>query len=128
VSPRGLAGIVRRLAPSLAASGFSVEFERLAGGNRQRIIRLTFSGHDGPPAKVLALADDQEQTQATAEQIASIMVASGLTETWTATKAANLALHKSFGNAFLAARALNMLAVPAPDGGIWTAVKIQGVT
>ncbi len=127
VTPRGLAGIVRRLAPSLVASGLSVAFDR-AGHDRQRIIRLSSELGDGPDAKVLPLAPDEEQTQATAEQIAAIMVASGLNETWAPTKAANLARHASSGNAFLAARALNLLCVPTPDGGPWTAQTVYGVT
>ncbi len=31
-------------------------------------------------------------------------------------------------NPFLAARALNLLCVPAPDEGPWTAWKVHGVT
>ncbi len=126
-TPRGLAGIVRRLAPSLVASGVSVAFDR-AGHDRQRIIRLSFEGGDGPDARVLPIAEDEEQTQATAEQIAAIMVARGLNETWAPTRAANLARHESSGNPFLAARALNLLCVPAPDEGPWTAWKVHGVT
>jgi energy-coupling factor transporter ATP-binding protein EcfA2 len=40
-SARGLAGILRRLAPSLRAVGVFLSFERKAGGKRSRFVRLS---------------------------------------------------------------------------------------
>ena len=71
----------------------------------------------GTPADVIPLSLDREQTEITAERIAQVMVASGLSDDWTSARAANLLLHKARGNAFLAAAALNVLGVPAPAGG-----------
>jgi hypothetical protein len=123
-SPRGLSGIVRRLAPALRASGFDVSFDR-APHTRERIIRLTYLHHEGEPARVLD--GDPEQADST-EEIANILRARGLDRTCTPIRAANLARDVAGGNAFLAARALNLLAIPAPNGGPWTAWKVHGVT
>jgi hypothetical protein len=38
--PNALSGRLRRLAPNLLAAGYAVTFERAAGGNRPRLIRL----------------------------------------------------------------------------------------
>jgi len=125
-TPRGLAGIVRRLAPALRASGFDVSFDRASDHTRERIIRLTYLRHEGEPAKVLD--GEPEHADADAEEIANILRARGLDRTWTPTKAAILARDVAGGNTFLATRALNLLAIPAPDGGLWTAWKLHGVT
>jgi hypothetical protein len=69
-----------------------------------------------------------EHADADAEEIASILRARGLDRTWTPTQAAILARDVAGGNTFLATRALNLLAIPAPDGGLWTAWKLHGVT
>jgi hypothetical protein len=39
-TPRGLSGALRRLGPSLRAGGLEITFEREAGGNRRRVIRI----------------------------------------------------------------------------------------
>jgi hypothetical protein len=126
MSPRGLAGIVRRLAPALRTSGYSVEFERVPDRSRQRIIRLTFLGHEGPPAKVLD--GDPDKADSSVEQVAAVMVAGGLDETWEPVRTATRARDEASGDSFLAAQALNLLKIPAPDGGTWTAWKVHGVT
>jgi hypothetical protein len=116
---------VRKLAPALRTSGYSVEFER-APHTRQRIIRLTFLDYEGPAAKVLD--GDPDKTDAAVEQIATVMVAGGLDETWEPVRAATRARDEASGDSFLAAQALNLLKIPAPDGGAWTAWKVHGVT
>jgi hypothetical protein len=126
-SPRGLAGIVRRLAPALRASGFSVEFDR-GGHDRQRIIRLTYLGHEGPPGKVLPIARDERTVEEISNEVLLGMAAQGLNESSPSVQFAILAKAEAGGNNFLAAGALNALGIPAPDGGPWTAQKIYGVT
>jgi hypothetical protein len=41
LTPRGLSGVLRRLAPNLRQIGVNVEFDRQGGGNRSRQIRLS---------------------------------------------------------------------------------------
>lgn len=126
-TPRGLAGILRRLAPSLTEAGIMVEFDR-AGHDRQRIIRIHTPGDPGAPdGRVPPFAKPSTPDGSTPEEIAGVLRACGVDETWPSTKAAALALQKAAGNGFVAARALNDLSVPAPGGGAWTAETIRGV-
>jgi hypothetical protein len=43
-TPKGLANSLRRLAPALRRMGIDINFDRAAGGNRERIIRLEQTG------------------------------------------------------------------------------------
>jgi hypothetical protein len=47
---RALGGLLRRLAPNLRKNGVGVEFTREAGGNRPRVVYLSFQGENPGPA------------------------------------------------------------------------------
>jgi hypothetical protein len=126
-SPRGLAGIVRRLAPALRSSGCSVEFERI-GHRHERIIRLTYLDHEGPPGVLVPIASDERTVEEVSNEVLLAMAAQNLKQDSPLAAFAALAKAKAGGNNFLAASALNGLGISAPDGGPWTAWKIAGVT
>ncbi len=126
-SPRGLSGMLRRLAPDLERLGITVGFER-AGHEGRREVRIAPAGRSkASDGAVLPFAKPSPPDGPSAEDVAGILHACGLDETWASTKAAALALQKAVGNGFAAARALNDLGIPAPGGGAWTAETIRGV-
>jgi len=126
-TPRGLAGILRRLAPSLAEAGIVVGFDR-AGHDRQRIIRIHAASDPGAPGgTVLPFAKPAPAESAMVEQAVGALRAVGVDETWPPSKVAGLTLLKAGGNTSVAVHALNALGVPAPDGGPWTADTLRGV-
>ena len=126
-TPRGLAGILRRLAPSLAEAGIVVGFDR-AGHNRQRIISIHAASNPGAPdGTVLPFAKSAPAESAMVEQAAAALQAIGVDETWPPSKVAGLALLKAGGNTSVAVHALNALGVPAPDGGPWTTDTLRGM-
>ncbi len=127
-TPRGLAGVLRRLKPSLAEAGIVVEFEGYTGQDRRRIIRLHMAGSpDGSGGAVVPFAKPQPSLGPTLEEVANALRADGTATSWPLARLVALALEKAGGNGFVAARALNALSIPSPRGGPWTADIIRSV-
>ncbi len=126
-TPRGLAGILRRLAPGLAESGIAVEFGR-AGHDRQRIIRIhAASDPTASDGTVLPFVKTSSPNGLATEQVAGALRAVGVDPTWPSTKVAAVALQKALGDTSVAAHSLNTLGIPAPGGGRWTPEILRGV-
>jgi hypothetical protein len=123
-TPRGLAGVLRRLKPSLAEAGIVVEFEGSTGQHQRRIIRLHMAGSLDAGGAVVPFA---KPAPSIPELVTDALRAEGTDSTWPPSTLVALALGKAGGNAFVAARALNALDIPSPRGGPWTADIILSV-
>lgn len=124
-TPRGLAGVLRRLKPSLAEAGIVVEFDGSTGQHRQRIIRLHMvDSLEAGGGEVVRFAKPPPFVGPTPEQVMEALRAEGADMTWPPTRLAALALEKAGGDGFVASRALNALGIPSLRGGPWTADSI----
>ncbi len=122
-TPRGLGGILRRLAPGLAEAGIVVEFDR-----RRRIIRIhAASDATASGGAVLQFVKTSSPSDAATDEVAGALRAVGVDPTWPPTKVVALALQKALGDTSVAAHSLNDLGIPAPGGRRWTPEILRGV-
>lgn len=126
-TPHGLAGILRRLAPSLRDAGVVVEFEAQDHGDA-RIIRIHRADDGlGSSALIVAFATPPSAAGPAIREVAEALRAAWVDASLLPTEAAAVALKKAVGDASLAAGALNLLGIRAPGGGTWTPDLLRGV-
>jgi hypothetical protein len=126
MTPAGLEGILRRLSPPLADQGIIIEFLPPVTGGGHRLVRINLApAPDAESGAVLAFARTTPPSTE-CDRVVSALRAAGVDPSWQATKAASLALLNAAGSVDLAAAALNILGIPAPDGAAWTPERLMG--
>jgi hypothetical protein len=125
LTPSGLVGVLRRLAPSLRNVGVVVAFD-VQGESGTRLIRIHRADATGPDGDVIDLTAATRVPRAVRDVVGALLTA-GVDETWRPTESAALALQKATGDASVAAAALNVIGIPAPRGTPWTADFLRGV-
>ncbi len=121
---RSLSSTLRRMLPDLVRLGVPMAFSR-EGHDGARTITIGSVSSDSAPRPVTLPSGSRDVPAPRVAEAVSAMEHVGFDLFWSPGRMAATALQKSGGNAFVAARALNMLGAPARAGGTWTAVKVE---